>query len=168
MSKEQLIKKAKSLGIDVEGLKLDTNKKLEAAIKGVVATKIGELQAGVDKAKQAYLDLPEDSDPAIVFAAEKAVETAEKELEDFTGVKIQQSSPAAKTVTTEKPKQKVAKATADGVFEFSGSNYAFKNSTPGRFNFLGKNQSQEEWLQDPVAMELLITGNSSFVKLLKK
>jgi hypothetical protein len=66
--------------------------------------------------------------------------------------------------------QTVEKKSEDvpGVFDLNGSLYAFRKSAPARFNFLGTNRTQEEWLQDEVAMELLIAGNSSFVKPIKK
>ncbi|NRT11519.1 hypothetical protein [Flavobacterium sp. 14A] len=148
MTKDQLIDKAKTFGIDTEGL---TVEQLKAAIKKVKAEKIAELTVAVTEAKTAFENLPEDASDEDKIAVQGNINLAEQALADFTGVP---------TETKEEENE--------AEFDFNGSTYGFKKTAPARFNFLGVNRSQEEWIQDKDAMELLISGNSSFVKLLKK
>ena len=148
MNKAQLIVKAESLGINTEGLTVD---QLKAAIKNAEAEKLAELTVAVSDAKQEFEDLPEEATEEVVAAAQMNIFLAEKALADYTGI------PTAKT-----PEE------TPGVIELNGRSYSFKKTAPERFNFLGQNRSQAEWLNDADAMELLIGGNSSYIKLLKK
>lgn len=148
MNKAQLIVKAESLGIVTEGLTVD---QLKAAIKNAEAEKLAELTVAVSEANQEFEELPEDATEEVVAAAQQKIELAEEALAEYTGV------PTVKT-----PEE------TPGVIELNGRSYSFKKTAPARFNFLGKNRSQAEWLEDKDAMELLIGGNSSYVKLLKK
>jgi hypothetical protein len=146
--KDKLIEKAKTFGIDTEGLTID---QLNAAIKKAKAEKIALLTVDVLDAKTAFDALLEDASDEDKATAQARIDSAEYDLAAFTGQ------------TVEKKIEDVP-----GVFDLDGSLYAFKKSAPARFNFLGTNRTQEEWLQDEVAMELLIAGNSSFVKPIKK
>lgn len=148
MKKDQLIKLAKTFGIDTEGLTVD---QLKAEIKKATAEKVAELSVAVTDAKTAFESLPEDASDEDKATAQEVIDLAEKTLADFTGVQPEKQS----------------EGNANQI-EFNGSVYAFRKTAPARFNFLGVNKSQEEWLQDPDAMELLIAGNSSYVKSLKK
>lgn len=148
MNKAQLIEKAKTFGIDTEGLTVD---QLKAAIKQATAEKTAALEEALNNAQQEFIDLPDTASAEDIQAAQDKVDAAEKELSDFTGIAIVKTS-----------------ATDSGTFELNGSLYAFKKSAPERFNFVGKNKSQAEWLADKDAMELLISGRSSFVKSIKK
>jgi hypothetical protein len=146
--KDKLIEKAKTFGIDTEGLTID---QLNAAIKKAKAEKIALLTVDVLDAKTAFDALLEDASDEDKATAQARIDSAEYDLAAFTGQ------------TVEKKSEDVP-----GVFDLNGSLYAFRKSAPARFNFLGTNRTQEEWLQDEVAMELLIAGNSSFVKPIKK
>jgi hypothetical protein len=147
-NKEKLIEKAKALGIKTEGL---TEPQLKAEIKKVGAEKFAELTVAVSDAKTEFEALKEDATDADKALAQEKIDLAEQALADFTG----------------KPLEKKA-VSEPGTIELNGSVYAFKKNAPERFNFLGVNRTQEEWLKDKDAMELLISGNSSFVKPLKK
>lgn len=146
MTKDQLIEKAKTFGIDTEGLNVE---QLKAAIKKAKAEKVAELTVAVADAKTAFDALPEDASDEDKTAVQNTIDSAEIALAEFTGVPV-------KTKENE------------NVFELNGSFYGFKKSAPERFNFLGVNRTQEEWMKDEDAMELLISGNSSFVKPIKK
>lgn len=67
---------------------------------------------------------------------------------------------------TEEEEEEEEEVKTPGVFNYGGTLYVFDQSTPDRFNFLNKNRTKEEWMDDEVAMELLIEGNSSYIKLL--
>lgn len=146
--KDKLIEKAKSFGIDTEGLTIE---QLEAAIKKATAEKVAELTVAVTDAKTEFEALGDDASEEDKTSAQEKIDLAEQALADFTGVPLVKSSDLT-----------------PGTIELNGSVYAFKKTAPARFNFLGTNRTQEEWLQDKDAMELLILGNSSFVKPIKK
>lgn len=146
--KEKLIEKSKSFGIDTEGLTID---QLEVAIKKASAEKVAELTVAVTDAKTVFEALPEDASDEDKAAAEEKIYSAEKALADFTGVPLVEKTDSV-----------------PGVIEINGRLYGFKKTAPARFNFAGTNRTQEEWLQDKDAMELLVLGNSSFVKPVKK
>jgi hypothetical protein len=146
--KDLLIEKAKVLGIDTKGLTVD---QLKAAIKKAEAEKIAELTVAVTEAKNEFEALLEDASGEDKAEALQNIGLAELALAAFTGDPLVKSSDLV-----------------SGEIELNGSFYAFKKTAPARFNFLGVNKTQEEWLQDKDIMELLISGNSSFVKLIKK
>lgn len=148
MNKAQLIVKAQSLGLATEGLTVD---QLKVAIKNAEAEKFAELTVAVSEANEEFENLPEDATEEVVAAAQQKIVLAQEALAEYTGV----------------PNAKAPEETL-GVIELDGRSYSFKKTTPERFNFLGKNRSQAEWLEDKDAMELLIGGNSSYIKLLKK
>jgi hypothetical protein len=143
--KDQLIEKAKTFGIDTEGLN-DTQ--LKAAIKKATAEKVAELTVAVTEAKHEFEGLTEINTVKEFNVAQEKIDLAELALSEFTGKPL---------VSKSEP--------TDGTIEINGSMYTFKKTTPERFNFLGTNKTQDEWLQDKDAMELLVLCNSSFVKL---
>lgn len=146
--KDKLIETAKTFGIDTEGLNVE---QLKAAIKKAKAEKVAELTVTVTDTKTAFEALLEDATAEVKAEALQKIELAERALAEFTGEPLVKSSDLV-----------------SGEIELNGSYYAFKKTAPARFNFLGANKTQEEWLQDKDVMELLISGNSSFVKLIKK
>lgn len=146
--KEKLIEKAKSFGIDTEGLTIE---QLEAAIKKVTAEKVAELTVAVTDAKTEFEALGADASEEDKAAAQDKINLAEQAVADFTGVPLVNKTESV-----------------PGVIEINGTFYAFRKTAPARFNFAGANKTQEEWLQDKDAMELLVLGNSSFVKPIKK
>lgn len=48
----------------------------------------------------------------------------------------------------------------------NGQKYGFTKRTPEKFRFNGVIKTQAEWLQDEDAMEMLIYGNSMYIKQL--
>ena len=146
--KEKLIEKLKSFGIDTEGLTIE---QLEAAIKKATAEKVAELTVAVTDANTEFKALGDDASAEDKATAQEKIDLAEQALAEFTGVPLVNKMDVV-----------------FGEIEINGSFYGFKKTAPARFNFLGTNRTQEEWLQDKDAMELLVLGNSSFVKPLKK
>ena len=180
MDKKQLQSIAQALGIKTDGLTVD---QLEGAITNTVAAKKNELEATASEAKTALEALPEDADEDARNAAKDAFDKAIKALEGFDAEKfvkeaiakaepekkVQSNKPDAKAGKSKDAKQpKLKDAEAKPSFDYDGEKYVFGKDAPKRFNFFGKNKTQEEWLQDKEAMEALISGRSQYVKRLKK
>jgi hypothetical protein len=50
------------------------------------------------------------------------------------------------------------------VFDFQGKQYSFTADAGEGFRFNDEYKSLEEWMEDEIALELLIKGNSSLIK----
>jgi hypothetical protein len=49
----------------------------------------------------------------------------------------------------------------------NGNDYVFSKDAPAAFRYMGQHRTQQEWFEDPVAVELMVAGNLSFL-ILKK
>lgn len=56
----------------------------------------------------------------------------------------------------------------DKTFKFKGIEYGFTATAPASFRFMGFVKTQEQWIADDDAMELMVSGNLSYVKPVKK
>lgn len=56
----------------------------------------------------------------------------------------------------------------DKTIKFKGIDYGFVATAPASFRFMGFVKTQEEWIADDDAMELMVSGNLSYVKPVKK
>jgi len=56
----------------------------------------------------------------------------------------------------------------DKTIKFKGIEYGFVTTAPASFRFMGFVKTQEEWIADDDAMELMVSGNLSYVKPIKK
>lgn len=219
MNKEQLIIKAKELGIkDVESFK--NNEEIKTAIKAVEQRL--ELNS---KAAKLGIDAPETlSDEELsqlvlvtestvlaskldVFATANGVENVhdlspeeiqsaieknvndQKELTgqdsaklsaiasvfglgDVSGLSVDelQSAAGAKLVsfgtpaTTQEVKEVPGRSSASFKSK-NGNSYQFDKTAPAAFRYAGVLKTQEEWLKDSAALELMISGNLSYLKL---
>lgn len=149
MTKDQLIQKAQSLGIQTEGL---TVEQLKGVITTTLKAKKAELEDNASAAKAESEELEESAPEDAKQAAQAKLEAANNELSDFLTLHFPAKNQAAA------PEQDKTS------FSYEGKEYRFTRRAPERFNFVGKNKTQAEWLQDEVAMGLLIEGNSSYIE----
>lgn len=56
----------------------------------------------------------------------------------------------------------------DKTIKFKGIDYGFSAAAPASFRFMGFVKTQEEWIADDDAMDLMVSGNLSYVKPIKK
>lgn len=56
----------------------------------------------------------------------------------------------------------------DKTVKFKGIEYGFSAAAPASFRFMGFVKTQEEWIADNDTMELMVSGNLSYVKPIKK
>ena len=184
MNKDQLILRAKELGIqDAENLKVEELKTAiaaaEAAIqlaeeKAALVAKATEL--GIEGAAELEADDLEKliivTEAGLVQAKFDAVTTAlglenanELTAEELTAAvaeKLQVKDP-------EEEKAEEPKGKTDKTFKSqNGKVYGFAPDAPHAFRYAGKHQTQEKWISDKDAMELMINGNLNFVQQVKK
>nr|WP_315245140.1 hypothetical protein [uncultured Flavobacterium sp.] len=69
-------------------------------------------------------------------------------------------------VTTEE--LEIVSGKTDETISLNGIDYQFSEKAPESFKFMGVIRTQKEWITDSDAMELMISGNLSYVKPLKK
>jgi len=62
----------------------------------------------------------------------------------------------------------VADGKTDKTIKFKDVEYGFAANAPASFRFMGFVKTQEEWIADKDAMDLMISGNLSYVKPIKK
>lgn len=188
MNKDQLILKAKELGID--GAETLTVKQLQEAIK-LAEEKVAEAKAAAEKkaalvktAQSLGIETTEEqTDEELTtlivvaeagFVQEKfdAVVTAlglgdvseltTDELTAKVAEKLQVTQP--EEVKAEEPKGKTEKTFKSQ----NGKTYGFAPDAPAAFRYLGKKLTQEKWIDDKDSMELMIAGNLNFVEQVKK
>lgn len=179
MTKKELVEKAKALGLDTKGL---TVTELENAINAL--TPPAPPVTGGETA-------PEDETPGETEAGTTPGETPAGETQGGEAVSGQspeflsflstlqaggtdsgdddeeeeEEGPEPEDEDGEDPEQSSEPRTE---FEYKGSRYRFKKSAPERFNFLKENKTQQEWLQDDDAMELLIEGRNHLIIKIKE
>jgi BMFP domain-containing protein YqiC len=149
MKYTELLVVAKAFGIETRGLKAA---QLEEAVAIAKATTRKDLEQAVENALQAATDLPDTATTEEKEAATAVLSDAHKALTLF-----EETYPAE---INEEPTPET--------IEYNGREYGFSDSAPERFNFLGQNKSQAEWLADEDAMELLIAGKNSFITQIRK
>lgn len=180
MNKEQLILKAKELGVEnIESL--TTNKLLEEAIKKVEDRNLLVSKAeslGIENAKEV-----ESTDlQTLVLAAENTqlasklevcktalglgedVEVDETTVSEALKSLVAAAAPAKKESKKDEPKGKTKKTYK----RENGSEYGFTDKAPAAFRYLGTHRTQEEWISDKESMEIMISNNLGYVELLKK
>lgn len=191
MVKKQYIAIAESFGINTEGL---TVAQLVGAIENAKKAKKIELEQNLVLAQKKADELPADaSDEEKEKVLEERIEAfdalsdfmdslntegaaPEEEEEEDPGDDHGASGSESEEVDEDPDdnhgvldpdiEEEEEELKTPGVFNYGGTLYVFNESTPDRFNFLNKNRTKEEWMDDEVAMELLIEGNSSYIKLL--
>lgn len=62
----------------------------------------------------------------------------------------------------------VASGKTDKTIKFKDVEYGFAANAPASFRFMGFVKTQEEWIADKDTMELMVSGNLSYVKPIKK
>ncbi|MBN8565243.1 MAG: hypothetical protein J0M25_00725 [Flavobacteriales bacterium] len=184
MNKDQLILKAKELGI--ENAETLTVEQLKAAIAEAEALAQAEAEkaALIEKATGLGIEVTSDmevsdiekliivTESGLVQAKLDAVTTA-LGLEDASGLTPDEL--AAKVAEklqvnqSEEVKAEEPVGKTDKTFKASnGKTYGFAADAPAAFRYLGKKQTQEKWIADKDAMELMISGNLNFVEQIKK
>ncbi|WP_417365932.1 hypothetical protein [Flavobacterium beibuense] len=196
MAKADLIKQAQALGINTEGLTVEQLQGAIAntlsSKKSELEVNVNEAQSKLEALPE---DAPEEVKQKATQDFNTAVANLEsfnvansntggtgEEEEENAGDENKGEDPEvvqeqAKTSKAKKPQASTKKAetkatkteetTTAKTVEIDGVTYGFTRKAPERINFLGKNKSQAEWLQDPDAMELLALGNSMYVKPIK-
>lgn len=185
MAKDQLILKAKELGIqDAETLTVEQLKAAIAQAEALAQAK-AEKAALIEKATALGIEGASDmevsdiekliivTESGLVQAKLEAVTTA-LGLEDASGLtpdelaakvaeKLQVNQPE-EVKKVEEPKGKTKKTFKAE----NGKTYGFTKDAPAAFRYAGKKLTQEEWIADKDAMELMIAGRLNFVEQIKK
>lgn len=86
--------------------------------------------------------------------------------EEIKDLLVQKEAEKASGVEVVVEKQHEGKT--DKSFTVNGKNYAFADDAPAVFRYLGQRRTQLEWIADSDALELMVAGNLSFVKPVKK
>lgn len=186
----QLLDKAKSLGIDnTEGL---TQKQLEKAIKAKEdklkeAAETSRVLRETAKSFEIETEGKTDEQIASEVEAAKLALEHQKEINLFNekvdlltgflgidnfielsvdGLKdiLLEKSKNVQVVNAEEVKGKTDEGKTSKPFTVNGVAYSFSEDAPGVFRYLGKLQSQKEWLKDESALELMVSGKLSYVK----
>lgn len=152
---QNLILKAEALGIEFESVKDLENAEL---VQLILATENSILEDVKAKLIERLNSL------ASVLGIENAWELTPEELT------VKASEKLAALQGTEKTEEAVeVKGRTDKTYKSkSGKEYRFKEKAPAAFRFLGKLQTQEDWIADEEAMELMVLGNLTYVEQLKK
>lgn len=182
MTKKELIEKAKALGVDTTGL---TVKELQNAINALTppappvtggeATPEtgdpGDLQGegasqGDGESPEGASARPDAIDPDYLSALSglQAGGAAPDDEED------DEEDPEPEPEEEQEAEDQDGPVFTDSgnYYRYNGNKYRFKKSAPERFNYLKQNKTQEEWLNDEVAMELLIEGRSHLIIKIKE
>jgi len=188
MNKDQLILKAKELGID--GAETLTVKQLDDAIK------LAEEKAAAENAAA------EKRTALVEFAATLGIEVTDDQTEEeintlvltfefgslqekFDAVVSALGLGSVSELTTDELTAKVAeklqvkqpeevkakepKGKTEKTFKSqNGKTYGFAPDAPAAFRYLGKKLTQKEWIDDKDSMEIMISGNLNFVQQVKK
>lgn len=150
---QNLVVKAEALGIEsIEGL---SNTELSHLI---LATENSILEDVKEKLIERLNSL------ASVLGIENAWELTPEELTVKASEKLAALQGAEKTEEAVEVKGRTDKTYKSK----SGKEYRFKEKAPAAFRFLGKLQTQEAWIADEEAMELMVLGNLSYVEQIKK
>lgn len=150
----ELVEAAKELGIETEGL--DENE----LYKQVLVAENSKL-SGVNEALKERIAVLTG-----VFGIEDKEDLSAEELSVIAKEKVE----SLLAITPEaKEAPKAPKGKTDKPFKASsGKEYRFTAKAPAAFRFAGVVKTQEDWLKDKEAMELLILGNSSYLEVIFK
>lgn len=188
MNKEQLLLRAKELGInDAENLKTDDLK---------LAVKAAEIRlALIKEAKGLNITiLPEMSSEDIqnlILATQISDATQLNEflksrldvlakvlcidnhqdlsISDLEAAASEKIAALTEVIEAEEVEEKPEEGKTDKVFKAAnGNSYQFKESAPAKFRFMSVVKTQEQWIKDKEAMEQLVFGNVTYVELIKK
>ena len=184
---EELKAKAIALGVDVEG---KSNAELSEAIATAeVFAKAKEL--GLETEDKTLEELSDSIAEAELLAKEINDQARQAELlsmlSEYLGITdigsltkeevstllekkkaeeaLQSESGKGSEVKAEKVEEPKGKSTK--AFNLKDKEYVFKNDAPAAFRYLGQLKTQEEWMEDGDALELMIAGNLSFLTLKK-
>lgn len=180
--RKDLEKRYSDLGYDVELAAGFSNEDLKSAIDEAEADRAKkDLQEKKNELLGKVL-LIEDFDGATVEAVEEALKTlstptivdldvktkviSEALGVDFEKVNLKDLNKVIKAkVTIDEPTQEVETGRFTDSFAFGDRNFVFSKKAPAKFRFAGVVKTQEEWVKDKEAMELMISGNIAYVKL---
>ncbi|CAL2105494.1 hypothetical protein T190115A13A_160027 [Tenacibaculum sp. 190524A02b] len=76
------------------------------------------------------------------------------------------TAPKAKDIGVNEEKSS-KNSTHESFEDDKGYKYGFSDRTPTSFRFNGIVKTQEEWLKDQDAMEMLVFGNCTYIKKIK-
>lgn len=142
-----LKKKAEELGITIEGLTP------------------GGIMLAIRKEEERLQEEKAEVQDAVLAALSEYLGIDIKSL-DVDGVKAFLAEKETKEASTI---EVVSDGKTDKAYKASnGIEYGFSASAPGSFRFMGIVKTQEEWISDHDAMDLMVSGNLSYVKPLKK
>lgn len=90
---------------------------------------------------------------------ERFEELSAEELVEFLNSKMTNEASEIEVVISGKTEK---------TFKFKGIEYGFTATAPASFRFMGFVKTHEEWIADNDAMDLMVSGNLSYVKPIKK
>ena len=157
MTKDELLQRAKELGIEnAETLKYNELRKQVKQAEHHEQLVLKARQFGIDE---------NQSDEAL----ERQVAEAE-ELIELTTKADELGIPYDENTDVSELKAAIKKATAkvDSYTDKNGQTWVFKANAPKKFRYNGKVATQEEWLKDADAMEMMIAGELSYLTLKTK
>ncbi len=183
---QELLDKAKSLGVNAEGLTEAQLKKAIAAAEKLASEAAEASSLLREKAKGFGISTEDKSDveiaeeitdfEATVEATKKAFLFSEKlnllvdflQIENFENLSPEELKELLDKKATETANSlEVTETEVDGKtsesFEFEGKEFVFAEDAPGSFRYFGKLQTQEEWIRDKTAMELMISTKVSYI-----
>lgn len=149
----ELVLKAESLGIkDTDGL---SNEELSQLILATENTKLGEVNEALTAKIQVLADV-------------LGIENFDAlNVEDLFSAASEKLTLLSKTQEAPKKKEVVGKTKKTFKHE-SGKVYGFTQTAPSAFRYAGTVKTQEEWISDEAAMNLMIAGGLNYVEQLKK
>lgn len=179
MNKEQLIIRATELGIqDAGSLTVD---QLKAAIKAAeqrLDLNSKALKLGIETPEKFEFDELSQlilATESTVLSSKVAVFTSVLGLEGTDELSVEELEAAVKEKVSSltvvaKPDAKVKVLKEEGKDQTpfkvkSGNSYQFNENAPAAFRYAGVLKTQKEWLKDSDSLELMVTGNLSYVSL---
>jgi hypothetical protein len=88
---------------------------------------------------------------------------------EFEALSVEELIASLKTKSEASNIEVVFNGKTDKTFKSgNGREYQFSEKAPGEFRFAGVVKTQSEWIEDEDAMEIMVSGNLSYVKPLKK
>lgn len=160
--REELEARADELGLDHENVETPV---LEAAIKEEEARIAQEAAAGQesDLYKEMVDVLSEHLGEDLKGTSAEALK-ALLEARDHQLVVDAVASAKKGESGSEKEVDDANKGKTDKAFKAqSGKEYQFSKDAPAAFRYMGALKTQEEWMEDAVSMQLMVSGNLSYL-----
>lgn len=148
---KQLHEKAAALKIDTEGV---SDENLE-----VIVSYIEEFKALANKeSREAELSAMLSE----FLGVEDVYELSKEEIQTLLAKKETEKAAGLEVVL-----EPVEEGKTDETITVNGQSYGFAEDAPAAFRYLGQLKTQQEWISDKDAVELMVAGNLAFLTLKK-